>query len=267
VKVAAVATKVTPEEMIRALGPAWTEDFGDPPKQVTIALILAHWALETGRGRSMMNYNVGNIKAPSTSTPHTYFQTWEVFPVATANKYVKASTATEPCKLIRVDASGKTARISFYPDHPVCRFRSYESLADGLREYLLKLRDRFKRAWPALLDGDPLRYVLALKAQGYMTADVSEYYRSVNSLFSEYFALIKAGDMPETIEQIQAALTQLGYNPGPIDGDLGPRTKSALMAFQTAHKLIADGVPGPKTKSVLQHDLFRLKITERSNIV
>ncbi len=257
----AAPTKVTPEQMLDAIEVAWTSAIGEPPKQATLALVLAHWALETGRGKSMKNFNVGNIKEPDVNKPHTYFQTWEQFPAVTADRYLKERPKT--CKLLGVDATGKFKRLAFYPNDAMCRFRSYTTLEDGVADYLSLLQRRFTRAWPALVVGDPLKYVLALKAQGYMTADVSSYYRAINLLFSEYMALIKAGDMPETIEQIQAALTQLGFNPGPIDGEYGERTRDAIAQFQKAHNLLVDGVPGPKTKGTLQHELFRLKLAQR----
>jgi hypothetical protein len=43
------------------------------------------------------------------------------------------------------------------------------------------------------------------------------------------------------IETIQGFLQQLGYNPGPIDGVLGERTRTAIRAFQRDHNLRVDG--------------------------
>jgi len=63
---------------------------------------------------------------------------------------------------------------------------------------------------------------------------------------------------PEVIEasdrvrEIQQGLKLAGFNPGPIDGRLGPRTKSAVSDFQMAHGLEADGKVGPKTWSKLE---------------
>lgn len=38
----------------------------------------------------------------------------------------------------------------------------------------------------------------------------------------------------------QAALRQLGFRPGPIDGIVGPRTRDAIIRFQLAHRLPVD---------------------------
>lgn len=34
------------------------------------------------------------------------------------------------------------------------------------------------------------------------------------------------------VKKIQRELTELGYNPGPIDGRVGPHTRAAIKAFQ-----------------------------------
>jgi putative peptidoglycan binding protein len=54
---------------------------------------------------------------------------------------------------------------------------------------------------------------------------------------------------------LQRALKQLGYSPGTIDGAYGPSTQAALMKFQKASGLTADGVLGPKTLRALKQAL------------
>jgi N-acetylmuramoyl-L-alanine amidase len=50
----------------------------------------------------------------------------------------------------------------------------------------------------------------------------------------------------------QARLRNLGYNPGPIDGICGPRTRAAVRAFQRDNPpLEVDGIVGPKTRAKL----------------
>ncbi len=50
---------------------------------------------------------------------------------------------------------------------------------------------------------------------------------------------------------IQLALKRAGFDPGPLDGIFGPRTKEAVIAFQKADGLSPDGIVGPLTRSAL----------------
>jgi Putative peptidoglycan binding domain len=63
---------------------------------------------------------------------------------------------------------------------------------------------------------------------------------------------LKQGDSGAQVKLLQKALAALGYQTGKADGSFGPATKQALVAFQTAQKLTADGVAGPKTLAALK---------------
>lgn len=58
-------------------------------------------------------------------------------------------------------------------------------------------------------------------------------------------------------KQIQQALKNAGVYTGKVDGDIGPRTKKAIEAFQAQHGLKADGKVGVKTWKVLSEYLNR----------
>jgi len=49
------------------------------------------------------------------------------------------------------------------------------------------------------------------------------------------------------VRKIQRALRTLGFNPGVVDGEFGPHTQAAVVAFQLSRGLVADGEVGPKT--------------------
>lgn len=53
------------------------------------------------------------------------------------------------------------------------------------------------------------------------------------------------------VKKLQEALKKRGFNPGKIDGDYGPATTAAVLAFQKSEGLLADGVAGPRTQEAL----------------
>jgi len=59
----------------------------------------------------------------------------------------------------------------------------------------------------------------------------------------------------QSVYQIQQRLLELGYDPGPVDGVWGQKTKSALIEYQTTQKLSVTGEPDEPTRE-------RLGVTE-----
>jgi peptidoglycan hydrolase-like protein with peptidoglycan-binding domain len=54
---------------------------------------------------------------------------------------------------------------------------------------------------------------------------------ALTQLATEVYANRKGPHDQETITRLQRQLRQVGYDPGPIDGLLGPRTLEALQRF------------------------------------
>jgi hypothetical protein len=52
---------------------------------------------------------------------------------------------------------------------------------------------------------------------------------------------------PAVVRRLQQALAAAGFDPGPIDGEYGPRTTAAVAAFQSVRGLVVDGKVGPQT--------------------
>ena len=51
----------------------------------------------------------------------------------------------------------------------------------------------------------------------------------------------------QRVRQVQRALRELHYRPGPADGLFGPLTERAVVRFQRAEALQPDGIVGPRT--------------------
>jgi N-acetylmuramoyl-L-alanine amidase len=58
------------------------------------------------------------------------------------------------------------------------------------------------------------------------------------------------------LEDLQEALRNAGFDPGPVDGVIGRQTRVAVRAFQKKNRLRVDGIIGPVTRSLLRdfHD-------------
>lgn len=70
---------------------------------------------------------------------------------------------------------------------------------------------------------------------------------------------LRRGSRGETVKALQDALNKLGYKAGEVDGIFGPKTESAVKAFQKANKLVQDGIVGPLTWAALDKALKALK--------
>lgn len=46
-------------------------------------------------------------------------------------------------------------------------------------------------------------------------------------------ATARSGNYSESVANIQRDLKKLGYDPGPVDGVIGPKTKAAIARFET----------------------------------
>ncbi|WP_414621234.1 peptidoglycan-binding domain-containing protein [Calothrix sp. CCY 0018] len=63
------------------------------------------------------------------------------------------------------------------------------------------------------------------------------------------FVTLQQGSTGPDVFRLQDALKQLNYYSGASDGNFGPITKQAVIDFQQARGLTADGIVGPSTWS------------------
>lgn len=146
---------LTPMEAAQAtrhLANAWQSAQGEPPSDGTLAILCAHWAHETDRGRRMHAYNFGGIKGTGPSGEGVAIWTRE---------------AVGGPRLVR-----RT-------------FRAYETADEGARDYVTLLSERYSAAFRAARERSVERFVSALGARGYFTDDERTYLRSVARLARE----------------------------------------------------------------------------------
>ena len=59
--------------------------------------------------------------------------------------------------------------------------------------------------------------------------------------------MLRTGSRGDAVRKLQEMLNALGYDCGSVDGIFGSKTKAAVLAFQKANGLGADGIVGPLT--------------------
>jgi peptidoglycan L-alanyl-D-glutamate endopeptidase CwlK len=64
--------------------------------------------------------------------------------------------------------------------------------------------------------------------------------------------VLRRGAHGPDVELLQRRLAEAGFSPGRADGRFGAGTEAALLAFQRAEHLLADGVAGPATWHALR---------------
>ena len=65
---------------------------------------------------------------------------------------------------------------------------------------------------------------------------------------------LHTGSQGEKVWQLQEKLKALGYYTDEVDGQFGPGTRDAVIAFQEKNGLDADGLAGEETQRVLYSD-------------
>lgn len=81
--------------------------------------------------------------------------------------------------------------------------------------------------------------------------------------------VLKLGSKGSRVKDLQKNLTKLGYSTNGVDGIFGKGTQKAVLAFQKAHGLTADGIVGTKTQRAIEKALKNKKTnkTKESNYI
>src|SRR5437879_3851521 len=64
-------------------------------------------------------------------------------------------------------------------------------------------------------------------------------------------SVLKQGSSGPDVTELQQKLKDLGFDPNGVDGNFGPGTKAAVIAFQQSKGLQADGIAGPASLAAL----------------
>lgn len=144
-------TRMTPVQGIGYLRNAWAQIYGSPPSREVLSCLYAQWALETGAGYRMFNWNFGGVKA----NPIRY-QGGRVF-------------------LNTTEGEQRT---------PTQRwFRAYSSAEEGASDYLgVLLRNHGEAVRQVVASNNPALYVPGIRRSGYFTGPEADYARNVSRL-------------------------------------------------------------------------------------
>lgn len=172
-------TPVHVRDVYAALWAAWQKQLGGTPLRNSVLLLLAHWSFETGAGKWMHCFNIGNIKhTPGDARNYCQFQAGED------------------------DPAGKETL-------SVMSFRAYPDLASGCEDYMTVLRADFRYAWPAVAAGDPTDFCHRLKMARYYTAPEATYTRGVVGCMHYLDTLIPADPSLPVADFAQAGIEAL----------------------------------------------------------
>jgi hypothetical protein len=142
-------TPISKEQASSALGSAWQNLFGTPIKSRQLAILIAHWAVETAWGNKMIQYNFGNLKGTSPAGLTTAYTTSEGYG----------------------SSKEKTDR----------HFRAYDNINEGAQDYLSLLKEKYPRATQCIKDGDVEGFVDQLSGV-YFTGDPKRYKSNMKSI-------------------------------------------------------------------------------------
>ena len=227
--VPANATRLTGTQAKNALVQGWKSVFGSEPSANVWPILMAQWALETGRGEKMMNYNFGGIKGAGPDNLTAGYETSEFYS----------------------DGHGGTKRVNI-----IDYFRAYTDANQGAKDYVALLRKRYPEAVAAMSEGDVNGFVHGLKERRYFTAPEAEYAAGVNSLVKE-----AQTNGPGKLGS-DGTIGPPQEPPKKIEGDAGTKTDFAIKGSAAA-KTAAKADQAKAGKDLTGVDLNKSKLGQK----
>lgn len=161
-------TPITPAQAAKSMSEGYKRAVGVKPSRKVLGLLLGQWALETGNGKSVHNYNYGNKKATPSDPYYSYFRCSEII-------------------------NGK--EVFFNPPHPACKFTAYRNAEEGAEAFVRLLKGR-KHWWDGLHTGTVEGFIKGLTTKpAYFTASPTKYANAMRNrmLAFDKLALQNAG--------------------------------------------------------------------------
>lgn len=214
-----------------------------------IVTLTGHVAHETGM-RLCYNWNLGNVKSrEGDGRDFVFFECGEEVPLELALEEQKKHPNLILFSGKSYLRNGKrTQSVKVLPEHPWSRFRAFDTLEEGVLDYISVLRlPRYAKAWEALEEGDLTRFSDELGKGGYFTASPAKYRtamrREVARVRGAFLGrpTIKLGDENEHVRYWQEIL---GFTGDDLDGDFGKKTQAATKKWQKQRGLLDDGEVG-----------------------
>ena len=143
-------TPLSGTQASEAIRTAYTHVMGEPPSRGTLAILTSQWALETGHGKSMYNFNFAGIKGRGPEGMTAVLGTREGYGANTV--------------------------------HIKDGFRAYTSAEAGAKDYISLLQRKYGAALEAAKAEQPERFAQELKVAGYYTGDPALYAKGVTQL-------------------------------------------------------------------------------------
>ncbi len=209
------ATPVDPAALYLALRLELSHQLGATPPREATTILLGQMALETGRFKSAMNYNLGGIKCPK-NWPGCWqhFTTTERLPIATAQKYLAEVPPDAIVEIVTRDGDVWTLR--FRGKHPVNRFVAFESLEAAVEHHVAFLLGRYRSAVElAITTRSAEAYVRRCYELRYFTADPDGYAKSVASLAREYARTLPPDPVPAPTRPVEPLVSLAATVPAP----------------------------------------------------
>jgi len=105
--------------------------------------------------------------------------------------------------------------------------------------------------WPLHANGEPAEGIAGPVQLAFASPAAPAWRDRPGPAKPSALVLAQAEDLNETA-RVQKALTDLGYEPGPIDGDFGPTTARAIAAYERDNGLEETGQISPELLARLE---------------